>query len=135
MSAYGLLGSGEFEPWSADVDRRLLADATGDGRVLILPTASAKEGDTIFDGWGSMGLEHFDSIGIPAEVVPIKTREDAGRPGFVAKVTEASVVLYQMTTPPCSMLWTRNSLPTGWLKTRNGAAEAACGPEVGGLLG
>ena len=25
VSAYGLLGSGEFEPWSADVDRRLLA--------------------------------------------------------------------------------------------------------------
>ena len=99
MSAYGLLGSGEFEPWSADVDRRLLADATGDGRVLILPTASAKEGDAIFDGWGSMGLEHFDSIGIPAEVVPIKTREDAGRPGFVAKVTEASAVYFSGGNP------------------------------------
>ena len=99
MSAYGLLGSGEFEPWSADVDRRLLADATGDGRVLILPTASAKEGDTIFDGWGSMGLKHFDSIGIPAEVVPIKTREDAGRPGFVAKVTEASAVYFSGGNP------------------------------------
>lgn len=99
MSAYGLLGSGEFEPWSVDVDRRLLADATGDGRVLILPIASAKEGDTIFDGWGSMGLEHFDSIGIPAEVVPIKTREDAGRPGFVAKVTEASAVYFSGGNP------------------------------------
>ena len=40
------------------------ADATGDGRVLILPTASAKEGDEVFDGWGSKGLEHFDSLGI-----------------------------------------------------------------------
>ena len=99
VSAYGLLGSGEFEPWSADVDRRLLADATGDGRVLILPTASAKEGDTIFDGWGSMGLEHFDSLGIPAEVVPLKTREDAGRPEFVAKVTEASVVYFSGGNP------------------------------------
>ena len=99
MSAYGLLGSGEFEPWSADVDRRLLADATGDGRVLILPTASAKEGDAIFDGWGSMGLEHFGSLGIPAEVVPIKTREDAGRPEFVAKVAEASVAYFSGGNP------------------------------------
>ena len=99
MSAYGLLGSGEFEPWSADVDRRLLAGATGDGRVLILPTASAKEGDTIFDGWGSMGLEHFGSLGIPAEIVPLKTREDASRPEFVAKVSEASVVYFSGGNP------------------------------------
>jgi cyanophycinase-like exopeptidase len=99
VTAYGLLGSGEFEAWSADVDRRLLADATGDGRVLILPTASAKEGDTIFDGWGSMGLEHFGSLGIPAEVVPIKTREDAGRPEFVAKVAEASVAYFSGGNP------------------------------------
>jgi cyanophycinase len=99
VSAYGLLGSGEFEPWSADVDRRMLADATGDGRVLILPTASAKEGDTIFDGWGSMGMKHFDSIGIPAEVVPIKTRQDAGRPELVAKVTEASAVYFSGGNP------------------------------------
>ena len=99
MSAYGLLGSGEFEPWSADVDRQLLAEATGDGRVLILPTASAKEGDAIFDGWGSMGLEHFGSLGIPAEVLPIKTRDDAGRPEFVAKVAEASVAYFSGGNP------------------------------------
>src|SRR5439155_5875898 len=31
---FGLLGSGEFLPWSEEVDRWLLERATGDGRVL-----------------------------------------------------------------------------------------------------
>ena len=99
MSAFGLLGSGEFEPWSADVDRALLAGATGDGRVLILPAASAKEGDEVFDGWGSKGLAHFASLDVPAEVVPIKTREDAARDDLVAKVEGASVAYFSGGNP------------------------------------
>ena len=39
--SFGLLGSGEFEPWNDEVDRWLLDRATGDGSVLILPTACA----------------------------------------------------------------------------------------------
>jgi hypothetical protein len=39
VSTFALLGSGEFEPWSAAVDRWALGEAEGDGRVLILPTA------------------------------------------------------------------------------------------------
>lgn len=96
---YGLLGSGEFEPWSAEVDRGLLERTTGDGRVLILPTASAREGDEIFDGWGSKGLAHFESLGVPAEVIPLKTREDAGRDGFVEKLRGASVVYFSGGNP------------------------------------
>jgi cyanophycinase-like exopeptidase len=99
MSAYGLLGSGEFEPWSAEVDRIMLDRASGDGRVLILPTASAMEGDQIFDGWGSKGLAHFDSLGIPAEVVPLKSRDDAGRAELVAKLEGASVAYFSGGNP------------------------------------
>jgi cyanophycinase len=99
VSAFGLLGSGEFEPWSAVVDRALLAGATGDGSVLILPAASAKEGDEVFDGWGSKGLAHFASLGVPAEVVPIKTRDDAARHDLVAKVEGASVVYFSGGNP------------------------------------
>ena len=99
MTAFGLLGSGEFEAWSAGVDRALLERATGDGRVLILPTASAKEGDEVFDGWGTKGLEHFGSLGIPAEVVPLKTREDAGRAELVEKLEGASVAYFSGGNP------------------------------------
>jgi cyanophycinase len=99
VSHFGLLGSGEFEPWSAEVDRASLERATGDGRVLILPAASAKEGNEIFDGWGSKGLAHFESLGIPAEVVALKTREDAGREELVAKLEDASVAYFSGGNP------------------------------------
>src|SRR5207247_11167709 len=70
MSVFALLGSGEFEPWTAEVDRWLLERTIGSGRVLILPTASAPEGDAVFNRWGDMGLAHYEELGIPAEVVP-----------------------------------------------------------------
>ena len=65
----GLLGSGEFLRWAGEVDRALLERArAGDGRVLVLPTASAPEGETIFGRWAAMGLAHYGELGIPAEV-------------------------------------------------------------------
>src|SRR5262245_63445341 len=54
-----LLGSGEFEPWTHDVESRVLAEASGDGSVVILPTASAPDGDAVFDRWAKMGLDHY----------------------------------------------------------------------------
>ena len=99
MTTYSLLGSGEFEPWSAEMDRRVLERANGDGRVLILPTASAKEGDDVFDGWGAKGLAHYGSLGMAAEIVPIKTREDATRREFVARLDGASVVYFSGGNP------------------------------------
>ena len=48
---FGLLGSGEFQPWSGEVDEWVLSRVTGDGRVLVLPTASAPEGDEVFSRW------------------------------------------------------------------------------------
>jgi hypothetical protein len=74
-----LLGSGEFQRWSSEVERRALAKATGDGSVLILPTASASEGDEVFARWGRMGLDHYEELGIPAHLIPLKTRRDAFR--------------------------------------------------------
>jgi cyanophycinase len=97
--AFAFLGSGEFEPWSEAVDRWVLGRSNGDGRVLILPTASAAEGDEVFDGWAAKGLDHFARIGLTAQVVPIKTREDADRPDHVAAVREASAVYFSGGNP------------------------------------
>lgn len=94
-----LLGSGEFEPWTEDVDRWLLDRATGDGSVLILPTASAPEGDAVFDMWASMGLTHYSRLGVPAEVLPLKTRKDAGRAGLSKRLSSASIVYFSGGNP------------------------------------
>lgn len=97
--AYAFLGAGEFEPWSEVVDRWVLERAEGDGRVLILPTASAPEGDEVFDEWAGKGLAHYGLLGIPAEVLPMKTREDAERAELVERVREASVVYFSGGNP------------------------------------
>jgi cyanophycinase-like exopeptidase len=94
-----LLGSGEFEPWTEEVDRWLLDRATGDGTVLILPAASAPEGDAVFDTWAQMGLTHYGRLGTPAEVIPLKTREDAGRPEIAARLASASMAYFSGGNP------------------------------------
>jgi cyanophycinase len=94
LGRFLLLGSGEFEPWSADVESLALADAVGDGSVAILPTASAAEGDRVFDRWGAMGLDHYTGAGVPAAVVPVKVRDDAFREDVVEQVERASMIYF-----------------------------------------
>jgi peptidase E len=96
---FGLLGSGEFEPWTEPVDRWLLERATGDGSVLLLPVASAPEGQEVFERWGSMGLEHYDELGIPADVVPLKTRGDAERADLIRMLERASMAFFSGGNP------------------------------------
>jgi cyanophycinase len=91
----GLLGSGEFEPWAEEVDRWLLARTpAGEGSVLILPTASAPEGDSVFERWGDMGLVHYRRIGVSAEVLPLKTKEDADREDLAERLRGASMAFF-----------------------------------------
>lgn len=113
-----LLGAGEFEDWHAPIDRDLLAGANGDGRVLIAPVASAPEGDDVFASWAARGLEHFGGLGVPAQVLPLRTREDAARPDVVSMLDDASLVFFSggnpwyvaetlRDTPLCRRLWDR----------------------------
>ncbi|HWL91071.1 MAG TPA: Type 1 glutamine amidotransferase-like domain-containing protein [Actinomycetota bacterium] len=99
MTWWSLLGSGEFLPWSEPVDRRVVAEADGDGRVLILPTASAPEGKDVFERWGSLGLAHFSRLDIPAEVLDLRNREDADDPRLLARLDGASAVYFSGGNP------------------------------------
>jgi cyanophycinase len=95
-----LLGSGEFDPWSEPVERWLIERSRNpDGVALVLPTAAAHEGDASFDAWGAKGLEHYASLGLAAEVVPLKTRDDAHEPEIVARLDRASLVFFSGGNP------------------------------------
>jgi cyanophycinase len=85
-----LLGSGEFESWSDELDLALLREATGDGSVAILPTASAPEGETYAE-WAQMGLDHYARLEIPARVVELKGREDSERRDLARQLERASL--------------------------------------------
>lgn len=96
----GLLGSGEYLPWAAEVDRWLLDRASsGDGSVALLATAAAPEGDAMFDKWSNMGLEHYRSIGVSARVVPLKTRDDASREEILSAIDFASLIFFSGGNP------------------------------------
>lgn len=99
MTWWSLLGSGEFQPWSEPVDRRLVAEADGDGRVLVLPTASAPEGKDVFERWGSLGLAHFSRLDIPAEVLELKTKEDTDDPRLLERLDGASAIYFSGGNP------------------------------------
>ncbi|HEV2951807.1 MAG TPA: hypothetical protein VGZ51_06870, partial [Actinomycetota bacterium] len=86
MTWFSLLGSGEFSDWSEAADRWLLDRTDGDGRVLVLPAASAPEGKDVFERWGSLGFAHFSRLDVKAEVVDLRTREDADDPRLVERL-------------------------------------------------
>jgi len=72
-----LVGSGEFLPAMAAIDRDLLGSiGRSRPRVAILPTASAPEGEAVFHRWADMGVAHFTGLG--AEVEPVLVRDRAG---------------------------------------------------------
>jgi cyanophycinase len=96
----GLLGSGEFLDWAEAPDLWLLDHARPDSkRVIVLPTASAPEGDEVFDRWGSMGVEHYTRLGYEPEVLPLKTRADAEREDLASAVAGARLVFFSGGNP------------------------------------
>jgi cyanophycinase len=89
-----LMGSGEFEPWSVEVERAALHGARGDGSVAIVPTASFPDGLAIFERWGAMGLAHYEAMGVAARLVSLRDRSDAMREEFASQVADASMVFF-----------------------------------------
>jgi cyanophycinase len=131
-----LIGAGEFDPWSEPVERWLLERSRNpDGPVLVAPTAAAHEGDDSFDGWGTKGIEHYASIGVAAEVLPLKTRDDAHRHDLIARLDDASMVFFSGGNP-ARLTETLNGTPF-WealrAEVRAGLPYAGCSAGVAWL--
>lgn len=94
-----LLGSGEFEPWAADAERFALAQAAGDGSAAVLATASAPEGDAVIERWIGMGMRHYESLGIRAQAVRVRTRADALDASQANLLDEVSMVFFSGGSP------------------------------------
>src|ERR1700687_4274394 len=98
-SRFLLLGSGKFEPWAADAERFALSGATGDGSVAVLAAASGREGKSVFERWIGMGLSHYESLGITAYAVPVRTRVDALQPALAKVLDDVSMVFFSGGSP------------------------------------
>jgi len=100
MTAIALLGSGEFEPWARPVDKWCADQVKAStNRVLVLPTASAPEGDEVFHRWGQMGIDHYRAIGLAPEVLELRERADASKPEIIDAVQGARLVFFSGGNP------------------------------------
>jgi cyanophycinase-like exopeptidase len=91
------MGSGEFEPWSEEVERSALEGRPP--RVAICPAASAPEGDGVFDRWARMGLVHYRAMGLEPVVVPLRTRADAERAETAGALAGVGMVFFSGGNP------------------------------------
>ena len=87
-----LVGSGEYLPPIAPLDRALIARLAAAVRVVCLPTAAGTEGRERIDYWSRLGVEHFTGLGVEVEALPVIDRASANDPGLAAVVAEANFV-------------------------------------------
>ena len=87
-----LVGSGEYLPAIAEVDRQLLALFDSPPKVVCLPTAAGREGDAMIDSWMRRGVEHFNELGAESVGVRVWDRATADDPDLAAEIATADFV-------------------------------------------
>jgi cyanophycinase-like exopeptidase len=85
----GLVGSGEFTPAMAEIDREILRTLPPHPRVVILPTAAAGENP---EDWAYRGVEHFTRLGARSVGLMVLDWSHAEDPANVAEVETADLV-------------------------------------------
>ena len=126
-----LLGSGEYLPVMAPVDRFLLDSLHLEGRpacVVCLPTAAGQEGESSVNRWSGMGVSHFRGLGADAQALPIIDRSSADDPQYEAALETADLIyfsggdpLYLHATMDGSRAW--QAAQKAWAR---GAVYAGC---------
>lgn len=92
-----LVGSGEYLPVMNDVDRYLLESLNLSGRkprVVCLPTAAGREGDSSVNRWSTMGIQHFKRLGAEVEAVRIIDRISADDPQWALLLENADLIYF-----------------------------------------
>src|SRR3982074_5201 len=119
-SRIGLVGSGEFTPAMADIDRQILATIGPSPRGVILPTASAGENP---EEWATWGVGHFLRLGARSIALMVLERSDAEEPDNVEQIERADL-LYISGGKPARLLESLEGSPlwNGLLPARGGGA-------------
>src|SRR5512135_1588770 len=92
-----LVGSGEYLPVMNDVDRYLLGSLHLNGRkprVVCLPTAAGREGDSSVNRWLTMGVQHFQALSAEVSPVPIIDRTTADDPRWEPLLENADLIYF-----------------------------------------
>jgi cyanophycinase len=92
-----LVGSGEYLPVMNDIDRYLLDSLNLNGRkprVVCLPTAAGREGDSSVNRWLNMGVQHFQALGADVNPVRIIDRDTAQDPQWEPLLENADLIYF-----------------------------------------
>lgn len=89
-----LVGAGEYLEGMLPVDKKLLERVNGTPRVVVLPTASAPDGEGVPERWARMGVEHFAQLGVSAEPVMLLNRTDADNAEISSHILESNFIYF-----------------------------------------
>src|SRR5256714_1730134 len=89
-----LVGAGEYLQGMLPVDKKLLERVNGTPRVVVLPTASAPDGEGVPERWASMGVEHFAQLGVTAEPIMLLNRTDADNADLSSQLADANFIYF-----------------------------------------
>ena len=131
-----LVGGNEFRPDCEPMDRSLLARLKPQPRVVILPTAAARENPALA---AKNGVRHFQRLGAAAEAAMVIDEATAGEKKWAASIQNADLV-YLAGGDPVYLLETLSHSPAweaarkAWEKGGILAGSSAGAMIVGGRM-
>jgi cyanophycinase len=102
-----LVGGGEFRRNCRPVDRALLARLGKRPKVVILPTAAARENPSLA---GENGVRYFHHLGVQAEAAMVIDAETARQPALASQVKNADLIYFTGGDPVYLLETMRDSL-------------------------
>ncbi|GAC1441471.1 MAG: cyanophycinase [Mycobacteriales bacterium] len=121
-----LVGSGEYLPSMADVERSLIAGRPP--RYVQIPTAAAHEGAASLERWVGLGIEQAERLGVEAVPLVVHNRAEADDPALAGQLDGAGLIYLSGGSPTLLAKALRETavgaaIETAW---RGGAALAGC---------
>jgi cyanophycinase len=126
-----LVGSGEYLPAMASLEKSLIDDGIKNGKRPIyvqIPTAAGQESDDRLEYWKQLGKAQADRLGVDSIFLPIFTREDANNPEYATLIHNSALIYmsggdphYLAETLMGTALW--SAIQENW---RTGTSLAGC---------
>ena len=90
-----LVGSGEYLPAMAYLEKSLIDDALALGKkstYIQIPTAAGRESQDRLDYWRALGKAQADKLGVEQIFLPIYNREGALNPVFADLINDSALI-------------------------------------------
>ncbi len=126
-----LVGSGEYLPVMAEVERGLIAGRAP--RYVQLATAAAPEGDASLARWHRIGREQAERLGVEQVVVDVRSREEAQSTAFAGLVAGAGLIYLSGGNPAYLAETLRDTLVWQAILDMHKAGAAVAGCSAGAM--